>query len=129
MSILNPMSLPTGGAGEVYSAEETRIGTWIDGKPLYRRVYQITTPAEDTGESAYYICKNIPIPDTWENMRCYGFMVDKYNFSMPIPSYWQSGMYIIAAPQPGQYLMLKSRGPNNLNRPATIILEYTKTTD
>ena len=32
-----------GGAGggsseEIYSTEETRIGTWIDGKPLYRRV-------------------------------------------------------------------------------------------
>lgn len=24
---------------EVYSTEETRIGTWIDGKPLYRKVY------------------------------------------------------------------------------------------
>lgn len=23
-------------AGEVYSTEETRIGTWVDGKPLYR---------------------------------------------------------------------------------------------
>lgn len=24
--------------GDIYSTEETRIGTWIDGKPLYRRV-------------------------------------------------------------------------------------------
>ena len=23
--------------GEVYSTEETRVGTWIDGKPLYRK--------------------------------------------------------------------------------------------
>lgn len=29
---------PSGGfSGEVYSMEETRIGTWIDGKPLYRK--------------------------------------------------------------------------------------------
>lgn len=27
-----------GSAGEAYSTGETRIGTWIDGKPLYRRV-------------------------------------------------------------------------------------------
>lgn len=26
-----------GGDGEVYSTEETRIGTWIDGRPLYRQ--------------------------------------------------------------------------------------------
>lgn len=28
-------------AEEVYSTEETRIGTWIDGKPLYRKTYII----------------------------------------------------------------------------------------
>lgn len=27
--------------GEVYSTEETRIGTWINGKPLYRKVFII----------------------------------------------------------------------------------------
>lgn len=34
-----------GSSEEVYSTEETRIGTWIDGKPLYRKVCidQITT--------------------------------------------------------------------------------------
>ena len=26
--------------GEIYSTEEQVVGTWIDGKPLYRRVYQ-----------------------------------------------------------------------------------------
>lgn len=35
-------NLPEGGSGggssEVYSLEEKRIGTWVDGKPLYRKV-------------------------------------------------------------------------------------------
>ncbi len=35
-----------GGAGN-YSTEETRVGTWIDGKPLYRRVFV----AETAGKS------------------------------------------------------------------------------
>lgn len=30
------------GGGEVYSTEETRIGTWIDGKPLYRKCVEFT---------------------------------------------------------------------------------------
>lgn len=34
------------GSGEVYSAEETRIGTWIDGRPLYRRVFTMMTVDE-----------------------------------------------------------------------------------
>lgn len=29
---------PQGGSQEAYSTEETRIGTWVDGKPLYRKV-------------------------------------------------------------------------------------------
>lgn len=30
----------SGLGAEIYSTEEVRIGTWIDGKPLYRRVYK-----------------------------------------------------------------------------------------
>ena len=38
-------SIPQEAAGDVYSTKETRVGTWIDGKPLYRRVFQSTTPS------------------------------------------------------------------------------------
>ena len=31
----------SGGASVVYSTDETAIGTWIDGKTMYRKVYQI----------------------------------------------------------------------------------------
>lgn len=37
---------------EVYSTEETRIGTWIDGKPLYRKVILTTTPTAKVGNIA-----------------------------------------------------------------------------
>ena len=30
------------GSGEVYSTEETAIGTWIDGKTIYRKVFEMT---------------------------------------------------------------------------------------
>lgn len=42
MSILNPYAgggSSSGSSGEIYSTEETRIGTWIDGKPIYRKVF------------------------------------------------------------------------------------------
>lgn len=51
-----------GGSGdssseEIYSTEETRIGTWIDGKPLYRRVFRFTHPESvavtDSGPYTY----------------------------------------------------------------------------
>lgn len=46
-----PPGEPGGGSGgsggpaeEIYSTEERRIGTWIDGKPLYRKVFLATVP-------------------------------------------------------------------------------------
>lgn len=41
------VEIPSGGgdggefAGEVYSTEEARIGTWIDGKPVYRKTLDV----------------------------------------------------------------------------------------
>lgn len=38
-------NLPEGGSSgmsNIFSTEETRIGTWIDGKPLYRKVVSTT---------------------------------------------------------------------------------------
>lgn len=50
--------------GEVYSTEETRIGTWIDGKPVYQRVFQLTAPS--TGEHGSRAVYTMPEPiDTW----------------------------------------------------------------
>ena len=37
---------------EKYSTDETAIGTWIDGKPLYRKVINLNCPTY-TGSGAY----------------------------------------------------------------------------
>ena len=37
-----------------YSTEERRIGTWIDGKPLYRKVIQTTTPTVTTNGTSVW---------------------------------------------------------------------------
>ena len=51
VNIQGPPGEPGGGSGgsggpaeEIYSTEERRIGTWIDGKPLYRKVFLATVP-------------------------------------------------------------------------------------
>lgn len=127
MAVFNAQASFGGGAGEVYSTEETVIGTWIDGKPLYRRVHQVTTPSEAANPYGF---TDIPIPNTWENIRPYGFLSDKYNYYMSIPSVWNAttqGIGLAAAP--GAYLYMTVFHGNFFNRPATIILEYTKTTD
>lgn len=37
------------GTGEVYSTEETAIGTWIDGRTIYRKVISMDLPAVKSG--------------------------------------------------------------------------------
>lgn len=36
-------------AGEVYSTEEVRIGTWVDGEPLYRKTYVLSMQVDASG--------------------------------------------------------------------------------
>lgn len=61
---------------DIYSTQEVRIGTWIDGKPLYRKTYhaEITTK---TGEFQYFtldssffcqVCRadGVFIPSGWQ---------------------------------------------------------------
>ena len=41
------------GSGESYSTEEQVIGTWIDGKPIYRKTIQIDAPTSTTSTMAF----------------------------------------------------------------------------
>ena len=43
-----------GSASENYSTEEQRIGTWIDGKPLYRKVYKFDITATPTRQTIIF---------------------------------------------------------------------------
>lgn len=43
---------------ETYSTEEQVIGTWIDGKPLYRKV--IREQITDSGNKEYFLSQNVP---------------------------------------------------------------------
>ena len=113
---------------EVYSTQEVQIGTWIDGKPLYRLVLQGTTPSTagttmltvasttnnkhvknmygmwEYSGSTYVLPINLPnIPGQEEiNMRC-----------------WYNNGKVEMATTNSSYT----------RKPCWIVLEYTKTTD
>lgn len=113
-----------GSGGEVYSTEETRIGTWIDGKPLYRKVFQVTCPPA----GAYQIV--IPSSDL-PNMRIK--RIDGYLYSNSNPAggpinFAYSRAYI-ATWNYGGSIYMETNNADYANSPAEIIFEYTKTTD
>lgn len=104
---------------EVYSISEQRIGIWIDGKPLYRRVIETTKPSI---KDEWQVVAEMPYIDVITN--CYVFTYDSaYNQKYPLnnnslPIYWENNN-----------LLIKSSTDYWTNKQTKIIIEYTKTTD
>lgn len=115
-------ALPEG--GEVHSTEETRIGTWIDGRPLYRKCYQVgdfsmtsqTLVEVDAYSSEIYLKAygSVTIP---ENQQCLLPYSETNVISVSISAY-NGKLYIIA----------RSAITRNASR-CYVIVEYIKTTD
>lgn len=117
MSILNPMILPTGGADDVYSTEETRIGTWIDGKPLYRKV---SIGNFGSASSGWKDIDTIPDVDTVVRMTG-ACVIDIARCALPdrLASIWLRYGAVSVMAYDSTYA----------GNQVTVITEYTKTTD
>lgn len=112
---------------DVYSTQETRIGTWIDGKPIYRKTYLSTTP--QTNDYNYMDISDISI-DMLVNL--YGTLVVGNKTFVPANTADVTGWHF--------YVNLDSNRIQCTIRMPTgaswgygkifyVNLEYTKTTD
>lgn len=117
---------------EVYSTEETRIGTWINGKPIYR---QILTGNVGTvsATSNQIVVGTVSRLDTM--IRMYGAIKRSDGGQLVIPDYhdhasgfnfspqiWKTGVYM--------YVMAKGSVTSLVNNADFwLAVEYTKTTD
>jgi len=115
-----------GSAGEVYSTEEQVIGTWIDGRPLYRKVIEFLCPgtvgaeAIETGiQGSIKIVRINSVIDGWNSN---GTIYD-------IPYPVDAGFLIINYNKLTNELRVASSDTNWGGSKITTILEYTKTTD
>lgn len=124
--IVNDPDRGTGGgvfSEEIYSTEERVIGTWIDGKPLYRRTFITTSPNELNKSTVL----SITVDNAKEIINLSGFITIKgsaarYPLNVAgIVSTWMSS-------QIGKVAQ-SIQNDANLNCTETITLEYTKTTD
>lgn len=107
-----------------YSTTETRIGTWLNGKPLYRRAMPVTTV---TGQKIYDIASwKVEIP-----VNLYGYVMNNgdhrpINFAICFtdngPVYFVSCFYV------ADTIRLQSHS-GYAGFSGYVILEYTKTTD
>ena len=106
---------------DVYSTTETRIGTWINGKPIYRQVIETTTPSTSSVATLGTV-SNLGIV-----VKLYGLLTASgqqlplnfiYNTSDIHSLYTESNK-----------IMCKINHNSYLSKPCFIVIEYTKTTD
>lgn len=114
--------------GEIYSTEETKIGTWIDGKPLYRRVFEIAGPTGATFFTVYTFNETV-IPK-----KLYGIALTVSGLYQSLEGVMctnlsaniNTALYYIPS---SKNLVFRTYSGDFKNAPITIVIEYTKTTD
>lgn len=112
-------------AENTYSTSETRIGTWIDGKPLYKKTFRAKTGTPTNK----LIAENI-LPDMKKLVNIYGGFIDKNGAIIPI-NYTNGNIYFFIYFSNGSALcaMNNSGADPWYDSPLEFTVEYTKTTD
>lgn len=118
-----------------YSTVEARIGTWIDGKPLYRRTYALNTG--QINNLNYYVTDNYTIATCFidhgasfyntisaDNKTYYG--VSPYKYTNISETDVVAYCYIR---NDNNMLICWRTGADAVNQPLYITIQYTKTTD
>lgn len=111
-----------------YSLKERRIGTWINGKPLYQKIISFTTSWNTSYEFAHGIQDYDRI---WLDMSNSYFFAPANNVSIPLisNSYYGDNTQWIDAMIYGDKVLLYSSGGWGTGWEKIITINYTKTTD
>lgn len=106
--------------GDNYSYDEHIIGTWVNGKPLYRKIAQITTT-----RSTDYLTYDIGINANYTIVNLYG-IASSVITGTPLAWY---GKYVADMFIRDNKLNLKPNHPDFNNISWNIFVMYTKPTD
>lgn len=109
---------------ETYSTQETRIGTWIDGKPLYRRIFLVTSPsATNTDTPILSLGQEVKVK------KIEGMLTTSAGTKGSVNSYLP-GFFVACYVYESVYsIYMTVEGEIQTNRPVELCLTYTKTTD
>ena len=108
-----------------YSTTEQQIGYWIDGKPLYRKVFNITNPASTN--TNYVDISSINIDTA---IHLYGYYKTNAG-TFGIPFHDSNDNFSVMFISGDNNLYIRGRFGNNYTSitEVKVVLEYTKTTD
>ena len=115
-------------SGLSYSTSETKTGgTWIDGKPIYRKCFEVTTPS-----SADIVTTVASLPTGFEHMvNLYGVIYapkNEYTLSCDMSSSDYALAFLRVGTNANPIGVAMKVGSAVTSKTAKIVLEYTKTT-
>lgn len=116
---------------DIYAAEETRIGTWIDGKPLYRRVVQGISSAVSSSDGKTSKAFDIPGMSNISALVKMDGMISIGAVNIA-PINFNNGVDYVYTYFSNSYtcsIWMSVKTSTFAKKPMTVILEYTKTTD
>ncbi len=120
-----------GNSKDVYSFDEVEIGTWVDGKSIYRKVIPGRLAVEDGKKYTFANVSDLKIDKVID---LYGNMVDKNNLfqvALSVSINRPEGMYAAVNMYYGMetgdiyYSFLNNKGDYS-GCAANVIIEYTK---
>lgn len=113
------------GQNEVYSTKEQRIGTWIDGKPLYRKCLQFNTPNSTTNTQVATFDTTYTIRNYYGNVT-----ISASNQLIPLNFYFTNEYNVTTyVTNVTGTINMKIGIASYQKQPVTMFIEYTKTTD
>lgn len=108
---------------DIYSTEEKRIGTWIDGKPLYRIIKEYDVSAKETQSNDI---SSIPYDTIFINL---GKSFNRWSDNTSSSIIWNTGDSDKGNVWINYEKKINIINSSNATRHYWITLEYTKTTD
>lgn len=110
-------------ANEVYSTDEVIVGTWIDGKPLYRRVIKGSF-------SNVSIYKYYNFSEEISPVKMQGVVFSNSGSVLALPYIRPSGEWTYANyDSNNKRIIVFTDYDRHANQPFTFIIEYTKDSD
>lgn len=126
MYIENVIGIKFVSPNHTYSTEEQVVGTWIDGKPLYQKTLELTTPGSSSSEIFDLTNLNVDLIQSIDGMLYEGGVYEgQYKFKIP---FYNSGSVFANIYIDNKKLIWVSSS-YYLNQPILVTIQYTKTTD
>lgn len=107
----------------IYFTDERKIGTYYDGKPIYRKVIRTTSPSSTGWDTTNTNITNL------DTLILFTGTIDRGDYINSIPYRENSTGFIDVSLRKSDNKIMQNVGSDLLNKKEVFILEYTKTTD